>query len=142
MPHVTMELVGQAYAALASMKKDEIAKYWDEKMVWQVPGRNTLSGWYHSRDEFLGFMGRVGEMSGGSFKMTPITVCINDEYSADITRNEGNRVGEPDKKLDIEVVHVLRWRDGKVIAGRGGIFGDGTSEYDHFWSPLPVKEAR
>jgi hypothetical protein len=35
-------------------------------------------------------------------------------------------------------VHVLRWRDGKVIAGKGAIFGDGTTEYDQFWSRSPV----
>ena len=40
--------------------------------------------------------------------------------------------------MDIEVVHVLRWRDGKVIAGRGAIFGDETTEYDQFWSRAPV----
>ena len=42
-------------------------------------------------------------------------------------------------ETDDEDEPVLRWRDGKVIAGRGAIFGDGTAEYDHFWSPLPVK---
>ncbi len=41
----------------------------------------------------------------------------------------------PYTKLDIDVVHVLRWRDGKVIEGRGAIFGDGTTEYDQFWAP-------
>ncbi len=25
-------------------------------------------------------------------------------------------------------------RDGKVIEGRGAIFGDGTAQYDTFWS--------
>ncbi|MEJ7651977.1 MAG: hypothetical protein WKH64_00750 [Chloroflexia bacterium] len=30
-------------------------------------------------------------------------------------------------------MHVLRWRDGKVVEGRGAIFGDGTTQYDQFW---------
>jgi len=87
-------------------------------------------------------MGRVGALSGGSFHMDAITILVNDEYSADITRNRGNRDGRPNKTMDIEVVHVLRWRDGKVIAGRGAIFGDGTTDYDRFWSPVPPAEAR
>ena len=40
--------------------------------------------------------------------------------------------------MDIEVAHVLRWRDGKVIAGKGAIFGDGATEYDQFWSRSPA----
>lgn len=132
--HVTEELVQKAYQALMSGDKDEIAKYWAADMVWQVPGHNLLSGWYHGRDAFIDFMGRVGEMSGNSFRMDPITLMVNDEYSTDVTRNRGTRAGNPDVKLDIEVAHVLRWREGKVVAGKGAIFGDGTTQYDQFWS--------
>ncbi len=132
--NVTPELVGKAYDALASGDPQKLAEYWAEDMVWLVPGHNQLSGWKHGRDEFLYFMQRVGELSGGSFHMTPITVLTNDDYSCDVTNNQGTRAADPSKKLNIDVAHVLRWKDGKVIAGKGGIMGDGTAQYDEFWS--------
>ena len=138
---VTPELVGKAYEALGSGDSDRIAEYWAEDMVWIVPGHNPLSGVYTGRDAFLGFMGEVGKLSNNSFNMTAIAVMVSDEYSADVTHNVGYRAGHegsgevPYTKLDIDVVHVLRWRDGKVIEGRGAIFGDGTTEYDQFWAP-------
>jgi ketosteroid isomerase-like protein len=132
--HITPDHVRNAYKVLASGDEDLIPEYWDEDMVWQVPGHNQLSGWKHSRAEFLAFMGKVGELSGGSFHMEQITIMCNDDYSCDVTNNQGTRAGDPSKKLNIDVAHVLRWRDGKVIAGKGGIFGDGTAEYDEFWS--------
>jgi ketosteroid isomerase-like protein len=141
MPHVTLELVGKAYQALASGDPAELEKYWDKDMNWLVPGHNPLSGWYHGRDAFVGFMMQVGALSNRSFNMETIAVMVSDEYSADVTHNVGFRAGHegsgevPYTKLDIEVVHVLRWRDGKVIEGRGAIFGDGTTEYDQFWNP-------
>ncbi len=137
---ITPEHVGEAYAALASGDMERIKLYWAEDMVWQVPGHNELSGWYYSRDEFLGFMGKVGEMSDRSFHMDLIAgkVLVTGDYSVDLTRNRGHRQGEEDKTMDIEVAHVLRWKDGKVIAGKGAIFGDGTTEYDQFWSRSPV----
>jgi pSer/pThr/pTyr-binding forkhead associated (FHA) protein len=133
---VTPDHVSKAYAALASGDAEQIKQYWAEEMVWQVPGQNRLSGWYYGRGEFLAFMGKVGELSGGSFRMDAVAgqVLVTGEYSCDLTRNRGHRAGEPDKTMDIEVAHVLRWRDGKVIAGKGAIFGDGTTEYDQFWS--------
>ena len=79
-------------------------------------------------------MAKVGELSGGSFNMSVITIMVNDDYSCDVTNNPGTRANDPSKKLNIDVAHVLRWRDGKVIAGKGGIFGDGTAQYDEFWS--------
>lgn len=134
MANVTEDLVRKAYGALATGDPAQIAQYWDEDMVWLVPGHNPLSGWYHGRDAFIGFMARVGELSGGSFHMDTVTVMVNDDYSTDVTRNRGTRAGHEDVKLDIDVAHVLRWRNGKVIAGKGGIFGDGTDQYDHFWA--------
>lgn len=134
---ITADRVTSAYKALGTGDRNLIASFWAEDMVWQVPGHNHLSGWYHGLDGFLGFMGQVGALSGGSFNMETISVIVEADWSADITRNRGKR-SDSDKALDIEVVHVLRWREGKVIAGKGAIFGDGTTEYDQFWSRAPV----
>jgi ketosteroid isomerase-like protein len=136
MTKITPELVANAYAALASGEREKILEYWAEDMRWLVPGHNVLSGWKEGREAFLGFMRQVGEMSGNSFHMDNISTTTNEEYSADVTRNRGQRAGNPDKKLDILVVHVMRWRDGKVIEGRGAIMGDGTTQFDQFWSPV------
>jgi ketosteroid isomerase-like protein len=134
MEHVTVDHVQNAYKALAEGNMDMLEMYWDEEMVWLVPGHNQLSGWKYGRAEFLDFMKKVGELSGNSFNMRAITIMTNGEYSTDVTHNEGTRANNPNKKLSIDVAHVLRWRNGKVIAGKGGIFGDGTAEYDDFWS--------
>jgi uncharacterized protein len=137
MADITADRVKSAYKALSTGDRNLIAELWSEEMVWQVPGHNHLSGWYHGLDEFLGFMGQVGALSGGSFNMETISVIVEGDWSADITRNRGKRADSA-KALDIEVVHVLRWTDGKVVAGKGAIFGDGTTEYDQFWSRAPV----
>jgi ketosteroid isomerase-like protein len=134
MPNIPPERVQKAYEALGTLDDKIMSEYWDENMVWLVPGHNPLSGWYHGRQAFINFMKRVGELSGGSFRMQAIAVMTNEDYSTDVTNNQGSRAGMPDVKLNIDVAHVLRWRNGKVIAGKGGIFGDGTDQYDHFWS--------
>lgn len=137
---VTPDYVKTAYAALASGDMQKIRQYWSDDMVWQVPGHNRLSGWYYGLEEFIAFMGGVGALSANSFIMENIAgeVIVTGEYSADLTRNRGHRAEDAKKMLDIEVVHVLRWKDGKVIAGKGAIFGDGTTEYDQFWSNSPA----
>jgi ketosteroid isomerase-like protein len=132
--HVTPDHVANAYKVLGTGDRALIAEFWAEDMVWLVPGHNQLSGWKYGLDGFLGFMGKVGELSGGSFHMATITIMTNDDYSCDVTNNQGTRSHDPNMKLNIDVAHVLRWRDGKVIAGKGGIFGDGTAQYDEFWS--------
>ncbi len=134
MAQVTPELVQQAYDALASGDREAIRKYWADDMIWLVPGRNPLSGLKRTLDEFLGFMSEVGRLSGNSFRMNREAIMVSQDASADVTRNIGNRAGDETRMLDINVIHYLRWRDGKVIEGRGAIFGDGTAQYDAFWS--------
>jgi steroid delta-isomerase-like uncharacterized protein len=137
---ITPEHVQEAYAALSSGNMDRIRQFWAEDMVWQEPGHNELSGWYYSRDEFLAFMARVAELSEHSFRMDMIAgkVLVAGDYSVDLTQNRGYRKDVSNKTLNIEMVHVLRWREGKVVEGKGAIFGDGATEYDQFWSRSPA----
>lgn len=130
---ITAEQVAAAYAALATGQRDQIAQLWAEDLRWLVPGHNQLSGWKNNLDEFIQFMGTVGRLSDNSFRMDSIAVMAADNFSADVTRNTGYRTGQSDRRLDIDVIHWLTWRDGKVIEGRGAIFGDGTTQYDEFW---------
>lgn len=134
MAQVTAELVKQAYAALDSGNTDQIRQYWADEMVWLVPGHNPLSGWKHGLDGFLGFMQQVGRLSGNSFRMDREAIMTREDASADVTHNVGRRAEDETRRLDINVIHYLRWRDGKVIEGRGAIFGDGTAQYDEFWT--------
>lgn len=131
---ITADQVAAAYAALATGQRDQIAQVWAEDLRWLVPGHNQLSGWKNNLDEFIAFMGTVGRLSDNSFRMDSVAVMAADNFSADVTRNTGNRAGQPDRRLDIDVIHWLTWRDGKVIEGRGAIFGDGTAQYDEFWT--------
>lgn len=134
MAMITAEQVAAAYAALATGQREQIAQLWAEDMRWLVPGHNQLSGWKNNLDEFIAFMGTVGRLSDNSFRMDSMAVMTADNFSADVTRNTGYRAGQPDRRLDIDVIHWLTWRDGKVVEGRGAIFGDGTAQYDEFWT--------
>jgi ketosteroid isomerase-like protein len=133
-PQVTAERVADAYDALASGERDRIREYWADDMVWLVPGHNRLSGRKNGLDEYLAFMAEVARLSDNSFRMDWQAVMVGDNTSADVTHNVGHRAEDESRILDIDVIHYLRWRDGKVIEGRGAIFGDGTAQYDAFWA--------
>ena len=130
---LTEERVRGAYEVLASGDRQRIEEYWDKDMTWLVPGHNQISGLKRGLDDFLSFMDKVGYLTDNSFQMSWEGVLITGNTSADIRHNTGHRAGEENRQLAIDVVHILRWREGKVIEGRGAIFGDGTAEFDEFW---------
>ncbi|MFO1154037.1 MAG: nuclear transport factor 2 family protein [Rhodospirillales bacterium] len=131
---ITGGQVAAAYAALATGDRTRMLEMWHEDMHWLVPGHNRLSGWKNNVDEFMQFMADVGRLSDNSFRMDTVVVNLTDDSSADVTNNTGYRAGEPERRLNIDVIHWMRWRDGRVYEARGAIFGDGTAQYDAFWS--------
>jgi phenylpyruvate tautomerase PptA (4-oxalocrotonate tautomerase family)/ketosteroid isomerase-like protein len=133
---LTPERVGEAYDALATGDRAVIEQYFDNNMTWLVPGEAPLiSGLKQGLDDFLEFMKYVGDLSGGSFNMDRHSTFIKDgEWSVDLSHNTASRAGDPSRTLTIDVAHVLRWRDGKIIEARGAIFGTGTTEYNAFWA--------
>ena len=139
--NVTQELVSDAYAALASGDMNRIKEYWDEDVSWLIPGQNPLSGWHRGLPKFIEYLKKVGSLTGNSMKTQSISVLVGGDYSASVSKFSGYRAGysesnaqKPDTKLDVEIIQLLRWQNGKIIEGRSSIFGEGASEYDRFWS--------
>ena len=132
--HLTEARIDQAYAALGSGDRNQIEQYFDTDMTWLVPGAAPVSGLKRGLDDFLKFMDVIGELSANSFTMERRGLLISGDLSADITHNTATRANDPKRRLDIDVIHVLRWNEGKIVEARGAIFGNGTQEYTQFWS--------
>ena len=144
MSELTVERVGEAFAALGSGDREKMLQYWDENVRFEIPGNHAHAGWYEGIDSFLGFLKTVGELSGGSYLAENITVMVNSEqgYSVDVNRNYARRAGAPEDAvspylmMDVTALHLLRWVDGRIVEGRGVILGDGPATTALWWSPL------
>jgi uncharacterized protein len=155
---LTRAVVEEAYEALfgflveeSDANKKQFDEYWAADMNgWLVPGSHQLSGFWAGQDGFLDFMRYVMKISQGTFHTDYIAVLLDPEggWSADVTHNHGLMPGadpatnSPYELMDMQVVHLLQWRDGKVVQGQGAIFGDGTSRYNQFMSQLDPQERR
>lgn len=148
MSMITTDMVKAAYDALVSGDRDRAAQYWAEDLTWIVPGTHQLAGLYTSLDGFLGFMAQVDKLSGGSFTMNNELILVGDDWSLDVSNNTASRSTaapgsrSPYDYLEIGVAHVLKWRNGKIIDGRAGIFGDGTARFNMFWSQVAPDGSR
>ncbi|MEU6732095.1 nuclear transport factor 2 family protein [Streptomyces physcomitrii] len=144
MSDLTVEIVRSAFEALGSGDRDRMLEFWDENVRFEIPGNHVQSGWHEGLDAFLGFLGTVGELSGGSYKAENLTITVNPEdgYSVDVNTNWALRAGAPEDStspyhlLDVTAMHLLRWENGRIVEGRGVILGDGPSTSALWWSPI------
>lgn len=144
MNEITPELVAAAYEAVSSGNREKAALYWSEDLRFLAPGSHSHAGWRTGIDDFMAYVQGMLDASGGTWSMQPVTLLINNEdgYSIDANHIQAVRKGaaegstSPFDVLDISGVQMLKWENGKVVEGAGGIFGDGTTNYTQWWSPL------
>jgi ketosteroid isomerase-like protein len=147
---LTVKRVMAAYEALGSDDRDHMVEYWSPDLRFEIPGGHAYAGWYEGLDAFLGFGATIGRLSGGTYTSKNVTVLVNaDEgYSVDINVNKAMRANategstSPYDRLDIESLHLLRWRDGRVVEGRWVLIGDGLSTSALWWSPRNADGSR
>lgn len=143
MSGINADRVTAAYDALMSGDRAKAAEYWDEDLRFLTPGNHQFSGWHVGLEAFMDFIDTVGKASGGSFVIEPVTILVNDQdgYTVDVNKTYGSRAHashseSPYDRLQIEGLHLLKWENGKVVEGRGAIFGDGLTNFNQWWSPL------
>jgi hypothetical protein len=127
--HPNATLVRRGYEAFAKGDVATLTEVFSEDVVWHQPGTNLLSGEYSGRDAVLAFLGRLAQLSGGTFRVELHDLLANEQHGAALSRQTASRQG---KQLDALVVQVYHVRDGKVTEAWN--FFQDQRRYDEFWS--------
>ena len=93
---------------------------------YHIYGRSKVSGDYVGKDEVLGFVGKLVELSGGTFRIQVLDILANDEHGVVLTRETARHDG---KTLDNHAVHVWDMREGTCT----GFRGYNEDAWDEFW---------
>jgi ketosteroid isomerase-like protein len=83
-----------------------------DDVAFHIPGNNRLAGDYAGKDNVFAFLGKVMELSGGSFRLQVHDVIANDEHVVALTLSTGQREG---KSATLRSVHVWHVRNGRVV---------------------------
>ncbi len=97
-----------------------------EDIELHISGRSQVSGDYCGKQEVLGFIGRLMELSGGTFSVQVLDIPANDECGVTLTMERGQRDG---RSLENRAVHVREMRDGRC----GSFGGYNENAWDEFW---------
>ena len=104
--HPNTELLRKGFEAFAKGDMATLTELFAQDVVWHVPGNNQLSGVHRGRDAVFAVFAKVGELSGGTYKIELHDVLANDEHAVALTRATGSRQGKQLNSLDAAVYHV------------------------------------
>jgi ketosteroid isomerase-like protein len=123
------DLMRQVLAAFQAGDMARFSTYLAPGVFWTVPGRSLLAGVHRGPDGVVAFLGKVMQLSGGTFRPDVHHILSGDDAAAYVSRDTAERHG---KRLDARVLLHVSIRDGKWVEARD--FIDDLYAWDAFWS--------
>ncbi len=115
MPTAPIDVARAAYDAFGRGDLDTLQEIWSPDLRWHTPGNSTLAGTYEGIPAVLDFLGRVLELSQGTFRAEPRTLCAGGDHGIAVVRLTGSREGQT---LDVVNAQISRFEDGRVVEFR------------------------
>jgi len=112
MAHPNEDLVRRGYAAFATGDMATLDELFADDIAWHASGRGVVSGDFHGKEAVFAYFGRLGEETGGSFRIEIHDVVANDEHAVALTTASAERKGKSlENAKGVQIFHI---RDGKV----------------------------
>ena len=112
MAHPNEDLLRKGYEAFSRGDMDTLRNtVFADDITFHIPGKNQLAGDYVGKEKVFGFLGKVMELSGGSFRLEVHDVVANAEHAIGLTTHTGQREG---RTANYHSVHVFHVRNGKL----------------------------
>jgi ketosteroid isomerase-like protein len=100
-----------------------------DSAVWHEPGNAPISGDHKGKAAIFEFFGRVGELSGGTFRPDVHDICASDAHGVILFHGTGKREGRELNAPQVLVAHV----EGGKISEVWNTIAEGESAWNAFW---------
>lgn len=127
MAHPNEELLRRGYQAFETGDIDALTADWADDVEWISRGPNPLAGTYRGKDQVLGMLGKIAEISDGTFRLEVRKIMADDDCVTVLVDSEATIGGET---IRDSAVHLYDIEDGKIRRGRF-----------FFQDPTPFNEA-
>jgi ketosteroid isomerase-like protein len=108
-----MQLLETLYANFARGDLAAVLAACDDKITFQVPGKGPLAGKYTKADFGAGFVGKMQELSQGTFKLEVHDILASERHGTVLASDHFMRNG---KAVQFRTVHVWRFENGRPVA--------------------------
>ena len=127
--HPYAALLADHLAALARGAIGEAMSFYADDVAFHYPGQNQLSGDYVGKTAVLELMGRVAELTAGSFRPDVHDILASDNHVAALVTVHAERDGVAVDWRSVDLFHV---RDGKLA--EHWVHEVDQDLVDRFWS--------
>jgi ketosteroid isomerase-like protein len=113
MKHPNTELLEKLYSDFAKGDLVAVLAACPDQITFQIPGKSKLSGKYDKKTFATGFVSKLMELSGGTFKMEVHDILASDRHAVALVSDSVVKDG---KSSELRIAHVWRFENGKPVA--------------------------
>ena len=110
--HPNVARLKDGYAAFAKGDLAGLNDLFAEDLLWHTGGRSQVAGDYRGREAVYGLVGKLMEITDGSFRLDLHAVFADDEHGVALVAATASRGG---RSITVNEAHVFHLRDGKVV---------------------------
>ena len=111
MTHPNEDLLRRGYEAFGSGDINTVLALLDADIAWHAGGSNQTSGDYRGHQEVMGYLGKLMELSGGSFHLDIHDIVANDTHGVALVITHGERDGQT---MAVRAANIWHLADGKA----------------------------
>jgi hypothetical protein len=109
--HPNAVRIRDGYAAFAKGDFAVLNDLFAEDVVWHQAGRSQLAGDYRGRDAVYEFLGKLMEITHGTFQVNLEAAFADDQLGVALVIASSSVDGQ---SVTVREAHIIRMRDGKV----------------------------
>jgi ketosteroid isomerase-like protein len=124
-----IDLLRRGYESFGKGDVPGALALFDDSIVFHVPGTSQLAGDHRGKAAVGAFMGKLKELSGGTFKLQPTQIMANNTFSAVVTQISATR---NTRTIAEQPVHLWRFEGGEPV--EFWLYPQDQRAFDEFWS--------
>ena len=124
------EIVHQFYASLAKGDFEKVGSLLADDLVWHQPGKGSVSGSYKGKEAVFSHLGRMSELSGGTFAIDQIDYITENNHL--VVAAVAFEVFAFDKSIRMRGIDLFRVENDKIQ--EVWLFSERIDEEDAFWT--------
>ncbi len=129
MAHPNEEFLRESYAIFSKGDMQALSEMFADDVVFHPPGRGPLSVVSRGKEELLGYLSKLFELSGGTFRAELHDVVANDEHAVGLQTSRAERGGKTLETHDVLVAHIENGKFREIW-----FHSDDSQSGDEFWS--------
>lgn len=122
--HPNVELLRRAYAAYAAGDVEALDDLFADDVTWHIPGHGPVAGDHEGKEEVLGVVGTLMDLTDGTARLEPQALLADDGRGVALVRSTASRHGATHTSRLVQVFRIEGAQIVELWSYPGDPYGD------------------